>query len=180
MLPPGHIAAGYLTGYALLKFAHPNISPAEAQQLLLWTTFFGFAPDLDSFYAFYKQGSMRAAANPNVNHRKFLSHAPVLWLIAGLLIYFFAPSVYIKYIGLALWLGSWSHFLLDSIEYGIMWFWPFSNKVYALKNREISYRLDEKNFFKHNWQVVVLYSKHLSFYLEILVVLSALIVFFHH
>ncbi len=178
MLPPGHIAAGYLTGYVLLKVANPALSPQEVQHLMMWTTFFGFAPDLDTFWAFFKQKSFLLSGEKQVSHRKFYSHAPIIWLVVGLLIYFFGSSVYIKYFGLSLWLGSWSHFLLDSIEYGIMWLWPFSNKVYALKNVEIKVFIPEKNFFKHTWQFLKIYSTRVTFYLEVLIILIAIITYF--
>ncbi len=178
MLPTGHIAAGYLTGYALLKFAHPNLTPIESQHLVIWATFFGFAPDIDVFFVFFKTSSLLVAGDEKVNHRKYFTHTPILWLIPGLLIYFLGANVYIKFIGLALWLGSWSHFLLDSIEHGVMWFWPLSHKAYALKNRDVRLVIPEKNFIKHSWQFLKIYSKRLSFYLEVLIILTALIIYF--
>jgi membrane-bound metal-dependent hydrolase YbcI (DUF457 family) len=179
MLPPGHIAAGFLTAKVLLNFTHPALSQSRQEQLLWWGMFFGFAPDLDMFLAFFKQRSLLVAGDKEVSHRKFYSHAPILWLIAGLLIYFLSGELYVKYLGLLVFLGSWSHFLLDSIEHGIMWLWPFSTKVFALKNREVRLIIKEKNFFKHSWQFLKFYSQKLSFYLEIIVIISALIVFFH-
>ncbi len=131
MLPPGHIAAGYLTAEALLKLSHPNLTGAQTQQLLWWGMLFGFAPDFDFFYLFVKSKSLKADPRKG-DHRYFFSHAPALWLFAGLMLFILSPVSYIKYFGLLLWLGSWSHFLLDSIQYGIMWLWPFNRKIYCL------------------------------------------------
>ena len=99
MLPPGHIAAGFLTAEVLLKFVHPNLTPAEYNQLIWWGMFFSFAPDLDSFVSFAREKAFIILDPEKNNHRKYLSHAPILWAVAGLLIYFLAPSTYIKYIG---------------------------------------------------------------------------------
>ncbi len=176
MLPPGHIAAGFLTAKALLNFVHPALTSQQHNHLLWWGMFFGFAPDIDMFYVFFRQRSMLVSGNEKISHRKFISHAPILWLIAGLLIYFFSSSAYVKFIGLLLWLGSWSHFLLDSIYYGVMWLWPFSSKIYALKDREVRWTIYERSFFKHNWKFFILYTKKPLFYLEILIIIVAIVI----
>ena len=177
MLPPGHIAAGFLTAKVLLEVTHPALSQAQQNQLLLWGMLFGFAPDLDFFYAFFKTKSLLIVGEKDVTHRKFWSHAPILWLIAGLLIYFLSGSEYWKLVGLLVWLGSWSHFALDSIEYGIMWLWPLDKKVYAFKNREVRLVIPEKNVFKHSWQFLKIYSTTVTFYLELIIILSAIFIY---
>lgn len=178
MLPTGHIAAGYLTGYALLKFFHPAFSVHDTSVLLWLSVFFGFAPDIDVFFVFFKTSSLLVCGDEKVNHRKYFTHAPVLWLIAGLLIYFFATNNFYRFVGLIVWLGSWSHFILDSIEHGVMWQWPFSNKVFALKNQEERHIISEKNFFKHSRDFLKFYFTRLSFYLELVVIITALIIYF--
>ncbi|HVY67829.1 MAG TPA: metal-dependent hydrolase [Patescibacteria group bacterium] len=177
MLPPGHIAAGFLTAEALLKIAKPDLPAAELRHLLWWGVFFGFAPDLDMFYWFLKSRAFKMDPRAG-NHRQYLSHAPVLWLAAGLIIYAAAPSDYVRMIGLLLWLGSWSHFLLDSIEYGIMWLWPLSTKRFALKSTDGILAEPEGKFFDYWRKVVKSYSASLSFYLELLVVLAAVTAYF--
>ncbi len=90
MLPTGHIAAGFLTAEAVIHFVHPAITLHQQHQLLLWGMFFGFAPDLDEFYYFIKNKNLLVSGEEGVkkNHRQYYSHTPVLWLIAGLSIYF--------------------------------------------------------------------------------------------
>lgn len=77
-----------------------------------------------------------------------------------------------------LWLGSWTHFLLDSIEYGIMWLWPLSSKVYALKDPELVLPIYETRFIPYWWQSVRKYTKFYSFYLEVLIIITALIIYY--
>lgn len=177
MLPPGHIAAGFLTAKALLKISHTQFPPSQTAQLLWWGAFFAFAPDLDSFVAFakiksfwFKQGS------ESVNHRKFYSHIPILWLLAGLLVYFFAATPYYKFVGLLLWLGSWAHFLLDSLDMpGIMWLWPFNKELWALKNRGVLPIIKGKNFFDYWINFIKFYIGSWTFYAEIIILITAII-----
>ncbi len=178
MLPPGHLAAGYLTTKAVLHFAHPQVSAAQTHSLVVWGTLFGFIPDLDIFWYFFQNKNFLAVGNTENNHRKYISHAPLVWMLAGLLIYFFSSNIYYELIGLLLWLGSWSHFILDSIDYGIMWLWPFSSKIYALKNAATVFPVKERGFIKHHWEFFKLYSRALSFYVEIFIVIIALIIHF--
>jgi len=147
MLPPGHIAAGFLAAEALLKIAKPDLSPAQTHQMYYWGMIFGFLPDLDNFVAFAKVRSWwyKPGTDSNV-HRKFFSHIPALWLIAGLVVYFFARSEFVSLLGLMLWLGSWAHFLLDSIDYGVMWLWPFNKELWAFKNRGIKSEIAAQGF----------------------------------
>lgn len=176
MLPTGHVAAGFITAKILLHYTHTSFSQAEITQLLWWGTFFGFSPDIDVFYFFLKHKTLLVSGEDSHNdsHRKYISHAPSIWLCAGLLIYFVAPTAYWQYVGLLLWLGSWSHFILDSVEYGIMWFWPFSSKVYALKSVNEKFAITEVGFIAHTMQFMRLYSKRLSFYLELIIIFSAI------
>ncbi len=178
MLPPGHIAAGYLTAEALLHLTHPALSSAQTTNLLYWGAFFGFSPDFDEFVFFAQTKGLLVNPPAETNHREYYSHAPILWLIAGLLIYFLAASTYVKYIGLLLWLGSWSHFLLDSIGFGVMWLWPFSRRQFALVSPGKKQHIAERNFWKHSWEFLKVYSRTATFYVEIIILLTALIVLF--
>ncbi len=171
MLPPGHVAAGFLTAKALLHFLNPSISPVEETHLIWWGVFFSFAPDLDMFYSFAKEKAF-AVRNPLANnHRKLISHAPILWLLAGLGIYFFAQSPYFKTFGLILWACSWSHFVLDSIEYGIMWLWPFNKRNWALKDAGVDGKIEGENSFKFWLNFLNFYRTLWTFYAEIIVLI---------
>ena len=178
MLPPGHIAAGYLTAKALLHFTHQNLTAHQQNQLLLWGMLFGFIPDIDTFIAFAREKSFWNVGEKN-NHRKFVTHAPIIWLVIGLIVLAVAPNVYWKDVGLLLWLGSWSHFLLDTIQYGIMWLWPFSKRVYAFKDREKQYINSSGSGFWRYWTgFVKSYGQSITFYCELIILISAIIIYF--
>jgi membrane-bound metal-dependent hydrolase YbcI (DUF457 family) len=181
MLPPGHIAAGFLTAKALLHFAHPQITQAQQTRLLWWGAFFGFAPDLDSFAAFAKvRAWWYKPGVDNRTHRRFRSHLPVLWLIAGLLIYFFAQSPYYKMFGLLVWVCSWSHFLLDSIDIaGVMWLWPFNKEIWALKDRGLEPKIRAESFFGYWLNFLKFYVTRWTFYVEIILLISVLFFTIH-
>lgn len=175
MLPPGHLAGGFLAARALLKITHPDLPAAQVNQLLWWGVFFSFAPDLDTFFSFIKERAW-FVKNPENNHRKFVSHAPLVWLATGLLLYLVSADVYWRYVGLLLWFCSWSHFLLDSIEYGIMWLWPFNKTIFALRNRERNFKIQSSNFFGYWLTLLKLYSQTLTFYCEVLLLIITFII----
>jgi len=179
MLPTGHLAAGYLVGVGVAKLLLPDITQFELHFFGYWGAFLGFAPDLDVFYAFFVQKSLLVAHKDTPIHRKYFFHAPILWLIVGMLIIYFARDYKFWVIGYLVWLGSWSHFILDSVEYGIMWLWPFNTNVYALFNIKDNLRFEEKNFFWHSFKFLKEYTKKLSFYLEIFIILTAIIIYFN-
>ncbi|HYV33607.1 MAG TPA: metal-dependent hydrolase [Candidatus Limnocylindria bacterium] len=182
MLPPGHIAAGYLVAEVLLKFTHPQLTSAELNQLVCWGMFFGFAPDLDVFWFMIKNRTLRVVSKDasGKSHRNSFTHVPLFWLVLGLAVYFLGATIYWKYFGLLIWLGGWSHMILDSIAFGIPWLSPFSNKFYALTETQEAVDLPEKNIFKYGIHFLKFYSTKATFYLEIVVILSAAIVFFHY
>jgi hypothetical protein len=179
MLPPGHFAAGYLVAEAVIHIAQPNLTTSQTTQFLFLGGFFGFVPDLDMFYAFFKAGSFTVPGN-KINHRKYFPHTPILWLIAGLAIYFLVESPFLKYTGLLVWLGAWSHFVLDSFKVGIRWLYPFTSRFFALENPGEKETNNTKGFFKH-WMSFIKYyatSAQPTFYLELVIIATALIVYF--
>ncbi len=178
MLPPGHVAGGYLAASALLQLTHPNFSQEQTHILLWLGAFLGFCPDLDMFWAFAKVKSFTIQEN-KVSHREFFTHAPLLWLAVGLTVFFLAHDEITKYVGLLIWLGSWSHFVLDSIEYGVTWLWPFNSRLYALRDRGIKENIRAPGFWKFWGKFLRYYTTRVSFYLEIIVIISALIVYTH-
>ncbi|GAC1412635.1 MAG: hypothetical protein NVSMB66_2190 [Candidatus Doudnabacteria bacterium] len=179
MLPPGHIAAGFITAKVVISSLNYNLSTEQVKQLSLWGTFFAFAPDLDFFYAFYKSKSLRIE-NDKVIHRKFVTHAPLLWLIAGLGIFFLSNAPYYKVFGLLVWFCSWSHFILDS-ESGIMWLWPFSKRFYPFSEKyyqrkyATETRSTAKGFWNYWWRLAKDVYLNKSGFIEIILILIALI-----
>ncbi len=161
MLPPGHIAAGYLTADLLIKIGKPNL-PANELRALPWIgAAFGFAPDLDMFVAF-AQAHGFTIPGTQINHRRFPTHRPFLWFCAGIIIYAAAAvfgrsqtqnanaatlAEFWKYIGLIVWIAPWSHFALDSIKGGVKWLWPFRKNFYALKEPGVKEEISGKRFF---------------------------------
>lgn len=183
MLPTGHIAGGYLVAKAVLAIAHPALSVADQEHLIWWTMFFSFAPDLDMFIMFFKLKKFRGEHGHN--HRTSWFHAPVLWLVAGLILSLIGwgmSRTFIEYLGLLLWLGSWSHFVFDSIQDGIMWRWPFSSEFVPLVGTMPDHNAPHPTggFFSYWSGAVKSYAvtEPWPFYLEFILIISALVVFF--
>ena len=59
MLPPGHIAAGYLAATVYESIFHPAITINQSKNLLWIGALSGFVPDIDMFFAFLKVGAWR-------------------------------------------------------------------------------------------------------------------------
>jgi membrane-bound metal-dependent hydrolase YbcI (DUF457 family) len=137
--------------------------------------FFGFAPDLDLFYGFAKYKTW-IASEDKFQHRTFLSHAPILWLVLAAIVYLIAPDPFWKEVGLLILVGSWTHFLLDSVESGIMWLWPFRTTRYALIPNEKKYITSEKRFFPFWINFVRWYAAtFVTYKLEVSLILFALL-----
>lgn len=177
MLPPGHMAAGYLVTKILISATHPAISHHQINQLLLWGTLFAFLPDLDMFYSFKKAKGFTIQDN-SIEHRDYFTHAPLLWLSIGLIIIFLSQNTFIKYLGLIFWLSSWSHFILDSINGDIRWLYPFSQKSYSLSHIKSKPINHPQKFFPYWSEYLKGYviNSQLTFLLEIILIFAALMI----
>lgn len=136
MLPPGHLASGYLaTKLAILKLS--ALYP-QASQARFWAVgiLASLVIDLDDLYAFLRIGRP-IAATAAVDHRKFVTHAPLVHFGIAILGFGYAwlsgSSDWQLYSILYL-LGTWTHLFFDSFGYGIMWLWPFDKKLYSFFN----------------------------------------------
>src|SRR3989338_3782405 len=119
MLPPGHIAAGFLA----TKIASGFVPELNQPQYLALGAFFGFIPDLDFFLAFFKL--KKFISSEKLNHRRFATHAPLLYLLLFILSYYLIFPQH-PLTALAFILGTWSHFLIDTFAAeGIGWLYPF-------------------------------------------------------
>jgi membrane-bound metal-dependent hydrolase YbcI (DUF457 family) len=180
MLPPGHVAAGFLVTSVLIKITQPALDTTQINSLYFLGMIFSFIPDLDMFFAFAKIRDFKISRE-KAYHREYIVHAPILWLIAGLGIFFFAHDLFVKYIGLLIWFGSWSHFLLDSLEEGIMWLWPMKHKLYSFRKNQVLESEDIKgDFFRYWYNFVKMYAKSgsLTFFIEVALIFISLIVIF--
>ncbi len=168
MVLPGHLAGGYLATRALLAISHPGFSVAETDTLLIIGTLAGELPDIDLVRWYF---------DAKGDHRDYFTHAPFFWLLISLAIaaagYFFG-SLFTEWVGWLVLAGSWSHLMLDSIEYGVMWLWPISSKSFVLKKEvppeNIAARPGSPS---HHFKYVTgVYMKTISFWLEMIVSLA--------
>lgn len=172
MLPPGHAAAGILAAAAAIKFLHPALDQSRLNQLLIWGGFWAIAPDFDAFYAFYKARALKLGPE----HRSYFTHRPVFWIFLSLIGYGLSVSVFWK-TNFALMLAcGLSHFLLDSIEFGVPWLWPFSYRLFALISPGKPAVLKKgDSFFGYWFSFLKLYVTRPTFYAEVIMVIAALI-----
>jgi len=182
MVLPGHLGGGYLAAKALLSLLHPAFSAAKINLLLIIGTLAGEFPDIDLIRAYCAGKSSREYKDED--HRNYFTHTPFIWLLISLLVIFFGyviSSSFTRYIGLMILAGSWSHLLLDSIEYGVMWLWPFSKKRYSLikKIPEANITARPGTIRAHLQFVEGAYLHTWTFWAELAITFVAIIVFFN-
>ena len=180
MMPYDHAAAGYLLAFILIKILHPALTPDQINSLLLWSLFWAIAVDWDMIISYGRRKSLKMS--DEISHRNFLTHSPLPWLVVVLLVYFLAGHLYWKYFSVAILAGAGSHLLVDSIEFGIMWLWPFSKKRYMLFDNPVTQGnpfSDEKNIFVYYAKMYrYVYMRMVTFKVGLFIVLTSLTIFF--
>jgi hypothetical protein len=185
MVLPGHIAGGYLFTRAFLALTHATFSASQTTALLIIGTLAGELPDID-LLRFYLAN--RSGFSIDHNHRLYATHAPLFWLIVSLIVValgYIVSSPFVIYLGWIILSGSWGHLILDSIEDGVMWLWPFSRQRFALRNVPDfdaakyagKYRPGTFAFYwDYIWTVYI--GRRVTFYVEIFITLAAIWVLF--
>ncbi|MCX6715863.1 MAG: metal-dependent hydrolase [Candidatus Taylorbacteria bacterium] len=181
MVLPGHLAGGFLATKLLFFISGAIFTPAQTTILYVIGILASEMPDLDLITFFFEHKSLKLQKTDS--HRKYISHAPIVWLILSLLIVlvgYIIGNQFTSYIGWVILFGSWSHFVFDSIEYGIMWLWPFSKHFYCLRTVPPEEIDDQKGTLGYYWTFIwKYYVKFWTFYLEIIIIMLALWVAFH-
>ncbi|MEI6396767.1 MAG: metal-dependent hydrolase [Candidatus Taylorbacteria bacterium] len=175
MVLPGHLAGGYLATLALLSLTHPALSHGQIEALLIVGTLAGDLPDIDLLRLSYeeKRGKLKVES-----HRNYFTHTPIFWLISSLIVvglgYVFGSEL-TKYIGLIILTSTWCHLIFDSIEDGVMWLWPFSEKRFDMLNHTYQGIDGGPHTFSYYWHFITReYTKLYTCYVEILVTIAAI------
>lgn len=182
MVLPGHLAGGYLATSAILSLIPLTLSPTETTSLLIIGTLAGELPDID--LAIFYLISRKKKPQKGDTHRKFLTHIPLFWLLIFIpiaLIGFIFKSPFIVIMALIIFAGTLTHLIFDSIDYGIQWLKPFSEKRFALYPYvpEDTQSLTISQTFIYYFKYIKNdYFKQKTSLIELIVTLIALIVFF--
>jgi hypothetical protein len=179
MLPTGHFAAGYLTTKLAIAALLPYFPQADATRFWAMGLAMSVLPDLDEFLTFYR--IRRFTGNSDVNHRKFITHTPFFHLAIGASGFVFGKltgNPDLSLFSILYVVGTWTHFLFDSFFYGIMWLWPWSKKHYAFRYAAVDFQLPDAPFLRYWLNFLLAYSKNYVFYLEVLVIGAAFLVYY--
>ncbi len=168
------MASGYLAAKVLLKVVPYKLTALQQHRIVEFGMLAAVLPDIDMFYAFAKVRGITFNDGGKTNHRAFVTHAPIIWLIGSAIWFALAPNPYQMTLAIMLLTGTWLHFILDSIDYGIMWLWPFSTKVFSVANNKWEFVSNEKNPLKFWWGFMKAYSTKPTFYVEIALIIIAL------
>ena len=178
MLWLGHASVGYLIAYFLIKVFHSTLLTGnDVNLLLLFGAIAGILPDIDFIFFFLSNKSIKLQRNDT--HHKYITHTILFWLIVSLILLFVTGTFFGIYLSIILFLSALSHLILDSLQYEIMFFWPFSKKYYGL-NAMPKENLDMKQsttsyYWKFFWKI---YAKNWTFYLELIFLIIVLLVYF--
>ena len=180
MVLPGHIAGGYLVAEALIALTNPGIvlTGNEVLALTLIGTIAGEFPDIDLFRFTAEEKSGKRKVE---NHREYVTHAPIFWLLFSTLICgigLLTDSLFMTYLGIFVLGGAWSHLFLDSIEYGVRWFWPYSNKRFAMMKDGPAHKVTKKpGTLKAHWEYIsTTYLKTWTIWAELALTLIAIVI----
>jgi len=188
MVLPGHLAGGYLAARAALFLTHVSFTSSQTAVLLTVGTLAGEFPDIDLLFYYLNQRAKTARKIDD--HRTYITHAPLVWLITSLALVaagWLAGSTFMEWIGWMVLSGTMSHFILDSIEHGIPWLWPLSRKRFALRRTpdENEPTADRgaparKGTFRAYWRFVTgPYLRSWTMWAELVITLAAIWTLFH-
>ena len=115
------------------------------------------------------------------SHRDYITHVPLFWFITSMIIVSFGfifNSIFTEYFGWIILIGTLSHFILDSIEYGIRWLSPISTKNFALKSKIPTETITDRpgSLLQYFHYLIRTYWKTATIWCEIMVSIIALIV----
>ena len=147
----GHLPAGYLVAKLCQSFG--------VKLAIVPFVIGAVIPDIDMLYFFLID-------NQSTHHHHYITHRPLVWIGAFLIALALRRTKFGKLL-LPFSLGAVLHVMLDTTLGSILWLWPFSDYARALVVVPATHS---------HW----LYSfmAHWTFWVEILLVLLALVVFF--
>ncbi|KAB7615763.1 metal-dependent hydrolase [Amylibacter sp. SFDW26] len=148
-----HLPSGYLLG---------KVMRVDTRVLMFAAMVGAIFPDLDLLWFYYFDEKA-------FHHHRYWVHAPGFWLL-------FSPIIicvlaiwnrYILKVFLTFLIGIYLHIFLDTIAGGIMWLWPFSDRLYELVRVQPT----------HN-HFVLSFIAHWTFWLEIIIWILATFLLF--
>lgn len=111
-----HLPSGYLLGRAV----------ARNRATMVAALIGSVAPDFDMVWFYLMDNS--------IHHHRFWPHIPAIWLMIAVIALPLTALVARRWlVPLVVFLSAiFMHLLLDTVNGGIMWAWPFSDHLYTL------------------------------------------------
>ncbi len=186
MVLPGHLAGGFISTTIVLGTINQSFSSSELTVLYIIGILSGELPDLDLLLFYLAKKLFKTTKQ---THRDFMTHLPLFWMVFSFIIFALAyliNSNFLMTTSILILAGTFSHFLFDSIDYGIQWLRPFNQRRYCLfklsglnefETASVQHHIEVgsiKFYWNYLWKM---YIKQPSFYAEIFVTLVALLIF---
>ncbi|MFH1536652.1 MAG: metal-dependent hydrolase, partial [Patescibacteria group bacterium] len=125
-----HGPAGFLAAYLYRKYSKKIKFPDKQVVYLFVISFIGgIILDIDLFYYYF--------VSAEISHRQLPTHSLFIWLLVFLIIFSSGKLLknnFIKIAGIFFFLGNLSHLLCDTLYAGVMFSYPFSNKLIGIQH----------------------------------------------
>ena len=175
MLPTGHLAAGYLVTKFSLNALLPLFPQADQPKFLIAGAVAAVIADVDVFVSIAKIGKF-VSSTKEVDHRKNVFHAPAFHFALaalGFIVGWLGRWSDLQLYAILYFIGFASHFILDSLSYGIMWLWPLKNRLFALHEAGVYHDIPTNSVREFWTKLAVFYFTRAEFYLELLLLALA-------
>jgi inner membrane protein len=122
-----HAPGGFIAAFITRRWWSRFLSKRQITILYIISMIVAIFPDIDIIYYYL--------INATTRHRQHITHSLFLYLFIWLLFYlvgFFKKSRILKSVGFILFIGGFSHLVLDSTTTGVPWLYPFSSRTWGL------------------------------------------------
>lgn len=157
-----HLPAGYLLSKAMMVINHLRHLSTQAKRSLIAAGMLGaIFPDFDLLYFYFIDHRQHG-------HHSYWTHLPIFWvmLLVVWVALFWQRSRIWAWLGIVFCLSALGHMVLDSTAGGIRWLYPASLEYFRLTHVHAGQAWWVMNFVLH-W----------TFWLELLIVASAWMVY---
>lgn len=157
-----HLPAGYLLTRFVLKKTNYT-TQRHTNYFYLLGALFSVLPDFDLFYFYF--------FNASQPHHVYAPHIPLYWPLISSVVFIVAYKIKsndLKLTAMLLLGNTLLHMLLDTLAGGIMWLYPYTSEFIRFSYIPATHNLWVMNFIMH-W----------TFIFEIIICLTAIVIFLH-
>lgn len=157
----GHLPLGYVVSQRPIRHEAKNSGSIPTRYRVAILCFFSLFPDIDLFFTYF--------FNASESHRNFITHTPIFYLMIWAILAFIAKKTKKKNLraiaDLAIAGVFLGHLLPDSLNAGILWLWPLSDRLFGLRS-----------FFPNGLSFAGMSGQTLVFWIEVMISAAAILI----